>query len=645
MKIFSIIICLVVLSGSAFSAEKTPEYTGSLSCESCHQVQFAAWSDSHHSWAWRKSEPTNVLGNFNNVEYQHAGFTYKFIRKKNDFYIIADNEEGNAEKFRIHSVVGVTPLQQYLVETGSGHLQALDVAWDTERKHWYHLYPDEDTTAGNGMHWTGFYKNWNSRCAECHATDFRKNYDPLNKSYTSRQAEIGVGCEACHGPGEAHLSWANAPDKFSMGSWNETDAQGLTAVYQSNNAASEINLCAGCHSRREPIGANSPEPGSHYTDNYRLALLRDGLYYPDGQIHDEVYVYGSFLQSKMHEKGVKCSHCHDTHSYQLKAEGNALCTQCHNAQGNALFPSLNNKDYDAVEHHFHQADSEGAECKQCHMPERYYMVVDGRRDHSFRIPRPDLSAKMDVPNVCNTCHQDKLPGWAVEEIAKRKPGGQLRKSHFAEVFNSADSRMNNQTVRQLLDLANDQKLPAIVRASALERLFPVAENLDFNVIDALLADDNAWVRVAAANLLVHSPYKNKIKKLLPLLSDSVRSVRLEAVKAFLETNLEGLTFSDNVAVKKAIKEYQQSLANKADFPEVQMVIGGVALIKRNISAAISAFSQAVEMDPQLIQAWVMLARIQAAVGQPNELRKTLDKAIKANPNNLELQQFSKNLEF
>jgi tetratricopeptide (TPR) repeat protein len=252
---------------------------------------------------------------------------------------------------------------------------------------------------------------------------------------------------------------------------------------------------------------------------------------------------------------------------------------------------------------------------------------------------------MDVPNVCNTCHQDKLPGWAVEEIAKRKPGGQLRKSHFAEVFNSADSRMNNQTVRQLLDLANDQKLPAIVRASALERLFPVAENLDFNVIDALLADDNAWVRVAAANLLVHSPNKNKIKKLLPLLSDSVRSVRLEAVKAFLETNLEGLTFSDNVAVKKAIKEYQQSLANKADFPEVQMVIGGVALIKRNISAAISAFSQAVEMDPQLIQAWVMLARIQAAVGQPNELRKTLDKAIKANPNNLELQQFSKNLEF
>jgi predicted CXXCH cytochrome family protein len=421
-----------------------------------------------------------------------------------------------------------------------------------------------------------------------------------------------------------------------MDSWKETETRGLTAVYPKNNAASEINLCAGCHSRREPVGANSPEPGSHYADNYRLALLRNGLYYPDGQIHDEVYVYGSFLQSKMHEKGVKCSHCHDTHSYQLKVKGNALCTQCHNAQGNALFPSLSKQDYDAVEHHFHQADSEGAECKQCHMPERYYMVVDGRRDHSFRVPRPDLSEKMDVPNACNRCHQDKTPGWAVAEIAKRYPDGRLKQSHFAEVFNSADTRMNNQTVKQLLVLANDQKVPAIVRASALERLFPVVGNLDFNEIDVLLTDDNAWVRTAAVNLIVYSPHENKVQKLLPLLSDSTKSVRLEAVKAFLETNQEGLTFSERLTVNKVMKEYQQSLADKADFPEIQMVIGGVALTKRNIPAAISAFSQAVDMDPQLIQAWIMLARIHAAVGQTIEVKKTLEKAMEANPNNLDL---------
>ncbi|MES9970267.1 MAG: multiheme c-type cytochrome [Candidatus Thiodiazotropha sp.] len=645
MKIFVIFISLVSLSGFAFSSEKTPKYTGSLSCESCHQPQFAAWSDSHHSWAWRKPEPMNVLGDFNNAEFRHAGFTYRFIREKGGFYIIADDKEGSAEKYRVDSVAGVTPLQQYLVETGGGHLQALDVAWDTEGKRWYHLYPDEDTSAGNGMHWSGYYKNWNSRCAECHATDFRKNYDPLNQSYTSRQAEMGVGCEACHGPGEAHLSWANAPKEFSPGFWKGTDTKGLTAVYPGNNAASEINLCAGCHSRREPIGANSPEPGSDYADNYRLTLLRNGMYYPDGQIQDEVYVYGSFLQSKMHEKGVKCSNCHDTHSYRLKAEGNALCTQCHNAQGNGLFPTLSKKDYDSVEHHFHQTDSEGAECKQCHMPERHYMVVDGRRDHSFRIPRPDLSAKMDIPNVCNTCHRDKTPGWAAAVIAKYYPVRQSETEHFAEVFNAADTRMNNQTVKQLLNLAKNRKLPAIVRASALERLLPVVGDLDFNVVDPLLVDDSAWVRAAAANLFVYSSHENKLHKLLPLLHDSVRSVRLEAVKAFLETDPEGLTFSDRLAVKNAMKEYQQSLRDKADFPEIQMVIGGVALTKRNIPAAVSAFSQAVKMDPQLIQAWIMLARIEAAVGKRLEAKQTLRKAVEANPNNKELLQLSKNLGF
>lgn len=645
MKRFSSFIFLVFLSGAAFSAEKAPKYSGSLSCESCHQTEFAAWSDSHHSWAWRKPEPTNVLGDFNNAEFQHAGFTYSFITENNEFYIIIDNEEGDAEKYSVASVAGIAPLQQYLVETGNGHLQALDVAWDTESKRWYHLYPEEDTTAGNGMHWTGAYKNWNSRCAECHATDYRKNYDPLKKIYNSKQAEIGVGCEACHGPGEAHLSWANSPEVFSIGSWMGTDTKGLTAAYLKNNAASEINLCAGCHSRREPIGANSPEPGSNYADNYRLALLRDGLYYPDGQIHDEVYVYGSFLQSKMHEKGVKCSNCHDTHSYRLKAGGNALCTQCHNTQGNPLFPSLSKKEYDSSEHHFHKADSEGAECKQCHMPERRYMVVDGRRDHSFRIPRPDLSEKMDLPNACNACHQDKTPGWAAGEIAKRYLEGQLNKRHFAELFNSTDTGINKKNIKKLLDLANDQKLPAIVRASALERLFPVVGNLDLNTIDVLLTDENAWVRAAAANLFVYSSHENKIQKLLPLLDDSARSVRLEAVKAFLDTNPQAMTFSDRLAVTKAMKEYQQALMDKADFPEIQMVIGGVALTKRNIPAAISAFKQAVEMDPQLTQAWMMLAKIQAAVGQIVEVKKTLERAKRANPGNLEIQQFSKNSGF
>ena len=229
------------------------------------------------------------------------------------------------------------------------------------------------------------------------------------------------------------------------------------------------------------------------------------------------------------------------------------------------------------------------------------------------------------------------------EIAKRYPDGQLKKRHFAEVINLADTSLDSQVVKQLLGLANNKTIPAIVRASALEHLRPTAVNLGFENIDPLLSDENAWVRTAAANLMVFSADEKKTDRLLPLLSDPIRSVRLEAIKAFLSHDLEGLELSDSVAVKKAMKEYQQSLSAKADFPETQMVIGGVALTTRNITAAISAFNQAVEMDPQLIQAWVMLARIQAAVGQNDDAKVTLRKAIKVNPNNEELQNFINNL--
>ncbi|MES9972033.1 MAG: multiheme c-type cytochrome [Candidatus Thiodiazotropha sp.] len=618
--------------------DSTPGYQTSAACADCHQQQFDAWVDSHHAWAWREPVPENVLGDFNQAKFRHAGFTYQFLKKNNEYFVVADDPSGKTTQYKVDSVAGVSPLQQYLLDIGDGRLQALDIAWDTVNKRWYHLYPDQDTSAGNGMHWTGSYKNWNSRCAECHATDYRKNYDPLKDNYNSQQVEIGVGCEACHGPGEAHIAWARAPGDFKIGHWKGIGVKGLTETYLDSNPSSEINLCAACHSRREPIGANSPKPGSHFDNHYRLALIRDGLYFSDGQIHDEVYVYGSFLQSKMYGKGVKCTNCHDAHSYQLKAKGNELCTQCHNSAGNIQFPTLIKKDYDSSSHHFHEAGTEGAECKQCHMPERNYMIVDGRRDHSFRIPRPDLTTKLGTPNACNSCHKDKSAEWAEAELVKRFPKNNQRTGGFAEVFYAADKELSDKSVDQLISLANNQTIPAIVRASALQRLLPVASGLDLDLIDDLLKDRNPWVRTIAANLSVISSDEDKQKKLLPLLHDPVRSVRLEAVKGFLNINLEEAPFAAGEAVQKTMKEYQQSLISKADFPEIQLVIGGIALTTKNIPAAIKAFQKAVEMDPQLIQAWGMLARIHAATGNATLSKQSLLTALKNNPGNTYIKQ-------
>lgn len=612
---------------------KPPEFVGSETCAQCHQGQFAAWRDSHHGWAWRRPTPTSVLGDFADAQFGHQGVEYRFQREDDDFFIQADGPNGRLKRYPVHSTVGVEPLQQYLIETEPGRLQTLDLAWDTEQRRWYHLYPGEDTSAGNGLHWTASYKNWNGRCAECHATDYRKGFDPRADRYQSTQAEMGVGCEACHGPASAHLVWAAQPSAFMPKDWPGLNPWGLTEVFDAQDPGAEINACATCHSRREPLGADSPPVGAAFDDHYRLALLRDGLYFADGQIDDEVYVLGSFLQSKMHARGVRCTNCHDAHSYRLKLPGNQVCTQCHNPAGNPAFPSLPKADYDTPEHHFHPPESEGAACVDCHMPERNYMGVDGRRDHGFRIPRPALSRRIGSPDVCTGCHIGKTYEWAQAELDQRFPQGRHGEAHFGDWFAEP-----SQHLAELTDLAGDSAVPDIIRASAIQHLsarLPTDQRVG---LASLLQDDSAWVRGAAVGLLRAIEPVQRIELLAPVLRDARLSVRIEAAKAFLDVRPRALPQKWRAALRQAMHEYQQSLQAKADYPETQMAIGGVALTLRNLPAASQAFARATEQDPQLVDAWLMRARIQAAQGHETEVRALLLKALAANPTDAELRQ-------
>jgi predicted CXXCH cytochrome family protein len=630
-------LLLILLLPLLAQAGEKPTFVTSPACADCHTDAYQAWRDSHHGWAWREPSPGNVLGDFADASFTHHGFTYRFHSEDGRYFITADNAKGEPERFEVRYTVGVTPLQQYLVETGKGHLQSLDVVWDTERRRWFHLYPDSDTSAGNGMHWGGRYKNWNARCAECHATDFRKHYDARADTYHSTQAEIGVGCEACHGPGQAHLAWASAPAEFDPASWLGVDAQGLVDTYQATDSASRINLCVACHARREPLGGDSPPPGAAFDQHYRLSLLRDGLYFADGQIHDEVYVYGSFLQSKMYDRGVQCGDCHDSHSGALHQQGNAVCTQCHNPQGNPRFPSLPRKSYDAATHHFHEPGSAGAACVSCHMPERNYMVVDPRRDHSFRVPRPDLAVTLGTPEPCTGCHQDRDAQWAADEVLARFPAGRSGQAHFAQLFAAAD-RGDATAAAALIRLADDPTQPAILRASALDRLGRLSGQLEAQQVRRWLNDANPWVRTAAIGLATRVPGDGRMALLQPLLSDPVRSVRIQAVKRFLDVPADTLDSATRAALRTAMAELQRSLAARADFPEIQMVIGGVALTLRNLPAASGAFQRAVEMDPQLVDAWLMLARIHAATGDLEKVRSILEKGVANNPDDPVLQQ-------
>ena len=635
--VWSAVLSIVTIASATIAfadALAVPEYVGSARCADCHKDAYETWNKSHHALAWTAPTAGHVLGDFNQSSFTHKGVTTRFFREGEEFIIETDGPDRELTKYPVAGVAGVAPLQQYLLETEQGKLQSFDVVWDVEERRWYHLYPEQELRGGDAYHWTGPYKNWNGRCAECHATGFEKNYSPVNRTYASSQAEIGVGCESCHGPGDAHIAWADPALSYDADDWRGLSSVGLTMDFGKNTEA-DIQQCATCHARREPFLDGNPLPGSPFHDSYRLSTLRPGMYHADGQILEEVYVYGSFLQSKMYAEGVGCINCHEAHSADLKADGNGVCTQCHSSAGNPEFPSLRLAEYDSPAHHFHPAGSSGAQCKSCHMIERTYMGIDGRRDHSFRVPRPDLSVSLRTPNACSDCHSDRSPAWAADAVAQWYPDGRHTQFHFAQVLSPA--RLNPDNARDdLVDLAIYDGLPGIVRASAIDLLSEIGDPEIAERTSALLTDPDPLVRAAAVRLQRGAQGSVAIQNLLPLLDDPSQSVRIAAAREFL--NIRALRLPSSVSQKldRARNEWQQSLVAKADFPEAHIVIAGIALATRQFEAAVAAFEEVVTLDPQHIDAWKMIARIHAALGNRETAIRVLDDAIKANPQDISL---------
>ncbi len=633
-------VAFVTGSVSAVLAQQSqmPAFTGAKVCADCHTQETSKWRDSHHGWALRTPEPENVLGDFNNAEFEHKGLKTKFITRDGKYFIETLNGDGKPDTFEVKYTIGVAPLQQYLFETEKGRLQVLDIAWDVERKRWYHLFPDQDASPGNGLHWTGPYKNWQSRCAECHQTGFEKGFDPKARAYSSTWKDDTVSCESCHGPGEHHTAWAKDPAGYDASAHAGLDKFGLTVPFGETKQEKEMQICAPCHSRREPFGTGNPPPGAPFADHYNLALLRNGLYHADGQVNDEVYVYGSFLQSKMFAKGVTCSNCHDPHSLELKAPGNAVCTQCHSEAANADFPSLKKKTYDAPSHHHHAQGSEAAQCTSCHMPEKKFMVVDGRKDHSFRVPRPDISAKTGSPDVCTGCHEGKSAQWADAAIRDWFPNSRSGQPHFAIPFAAAragDLGADNSTA--LMKIAEDQTAAAIVRASALDLLRDAANPQVIASGAVLLGDKSALVRDAAAKLFRRTAPASRFKLLLPLLTDERKTVRVSAARELLGIPMARFPEAERGKVAAANKEFQGTLLSRSDYPETQVAIAGLALTMRKTAAAKGALREALAMDPQLEDAWRLLSRIEMAEGQPLAARKSLEEALEKLPDSPTLQ--------
>ena len=422
--------------------------------------------------------------------------------------------DGKMADFEIQYTFGVEPLQQYLIELDKGRVQALPIAWDVTKKRWFHLYPDEAIPHDDPLHWTRRLQNWNSRCAECHVTNFKKGYDLQSDTYVTTWSEINVSCQSCHGPGEVHVEWAREKKNDKAADY------GLVVDFKDNDSRYQIDACARCHSRFHPIGPEYRQ-GRPLMDDSVPALLTEDLYHADGQILEEVYVYGSFLQSRMYQKGVRCTDCHNPHTAQLFAKGNMLCVRCHQLEPDPRFKTLKPKIYDTGKHHFHKTGSPGAQCVNCHMPSKNYMVVDPRHDHSLRIPRPDLSVKIGTPNACTQCHKDKSPQWAQEQVVQWY-GQKERPTHYGEIL--AGGGMSDMEAGPLLaELAGQTEQSAIIRATAI-RLLPQYGLAATEHLLGALQDEEALIRFTALrNLEPFSP-ELKLISISPLLKDPIRAV-------------------------------------------------------------------------------------------------------------------------
>ncbi len=602
-------------------------YVADADCSGCHRPQFDAWTGSHHDLAMQEATPDTVLGDFDDAAFTHHGVTSRFFRRGDRFFVNTEGPDGAPADFELTHTLGVEPLQQYLAPFPGGRLQSLPIAWDTARNGWFHLYPDERIEPDDPLHWTGRHQTWNLQCAACHSTDLRKRYDAESDTYETTWAEIDVGCQACHGPGERHVALAGAA---ADGGAAPSGGWGLVAPFSIDDPSPELEACAPCHARREaltPVAAH----GGPLLDDFLPARLVEGLYHPDGQILDEVYVYGSFVQSRMHAAGVRCTNCHDPHRLRLRAGGNAVCTQCHRERPVERFPMPAPGRYDTPAHHHHETGSPGAQCVNCHMPDRTYMQVDPRRDHSFRVPRPDLSEALGSPNPCTGCHEDRGDAWAAAAVAGWS--GAPPPTHFARTL-AAGRTGDRAAAPDLAALAADPDQPAIVRATALDLLRPLGQT-GINAARDALNDPDPLVRATAVGGLEPLPLPTRRAVLDPLLADPLRAVRVEAARVLAEA-WSGDGAAAGGALAAAAAEFLDVQTGVADMAPARLGRGVVRQRQGARHEAEAEYRAALALDPRFTPARFNLANLLNALERNPEAETVLRQGIDYAPDETEL---------
>ncbi|MUJ29006.1 deca-heme c-type cytochrome [Aliivibrio fischeri] len=627
---------IMLFSPIVFSAD----FIGSESCIDCHKEAVDAWQGSDHDMAMKHADKSSVFGDFDNAIFEFEGKTNRFFKKGKEYWVNIEGPDGQFHDYKISYTFGFEPLQQYMVEFDDGRIQLIPFAWDSRHKNqggqrWYHLYPDMEKT--DEFYWTNTGQNWNFMCADCHSTNVQKNYDSEKNSYETSWSEINVSCEACHGPASEHIKWSKKQegviglhygfDRDLSKSVKEWVFKQGSSILQPKaiHKTDQITVCAQCHSRRTQLNeAQAHTKGElderSLLDSYLPSLITPELYHNDGQIYDEDYVYGSFMQSKMAKKGVTCTNCHDPHTTKLSIPEEAICSQCHIAS-----------EYTPEKHTFHLANTEASQCTTCHMPETVYMGVDARRDHSWQIPRPDLSKNIGTPNVCTQCHEDKDDVWADEQVGQWFPDSPYRnQQHFAVAFYASDIHYRG-AGDALSYTAQDAKQAGIIRGSALQRLSAFPSKNTLVALGRAVKNNDELIRLGAIQGSAGYKAFDRWQIISPLLTDPVLAIRTETAGA-LAAYWSELNPLQREQLSPALDEYIEIQKFNSDRGFGRTNLGNVYRAQGELAKAEEAYLGAIEIEPYFVNSYVNLADLYRSQGKENKGYKILRKGINAQPN-------------
>jgi len=616
---------------TAAAPADAPTYVGAAACEACHAEETKAWRGSHHDLAMQVADAASVLGDFDDARLVSDGTPSRFAKREGKFLVSTMGPGGKAGEFEVAYTFGAWPLQQYLVAFPGGRYQALNLAWDSRTaedggQRWFDLQAGERVHPGDAGHWTGRAGNWALQCAECHSTNLRKGYDPVQDRYRTTFSDIDVACEACHGPGSRHLEWARRgrPGEKRSGDngllvdlesrWNSAwhfPAPGVAIAIRDRRAPDALmNTCAPCHARRSTLREGGT-PGAPLESTHVLAPVVPPQFHVDGQQRGEDYVWASFAQTRMAAAGVTCLDCHDAHTLKLRDEGNALCVRCHAPE-----------QFDHPGHHHHATGSPGAQCVECHMPAQTYMTIDARRDHAIRVPRPDLSDALGTPNACTRCHADRKPAWAATALDRWTGERRWReREEFGTTLHAAQTGGALGTPR-LLELAANAHAPAVLRASATTLAAPSMRADLLPDALALLADPEPGVRIAALGLLEATPPEVRARA-ASLLSDPILGVRTEAARVLADVPDAMLEGSARQALVAAVAEYVEAQQLNADWPDANANLGNLYARQQRYVEAQSAFERAIALDPQFEGGYANLADLHRERGEDADAARVL----------------------